>query len=42
LNCIKTESREGAQLLALVEEIGNTVNVFDVIVDHESLIIEPK
>jgi hypothetical protein len=30
------------QLLALVEEIGNTVNVFDVIVDHESLIIEPK
>lgn len=30
------------QLLALVEEIGNTANVFDVIVDHERLIIEPK
>ncbi len=29
------------QLLALVEEIGNTVNVYDVIVDHQSLIIEP-
>jgi hypothetical protein len=28
------------QLLALVEEIGNTVNVFDVIVDHQSLMIE--
>jgi hypothetical protein len=30
------------QLLALVEEKGNTVNVFDVIVDHQSLMIEPK